>query len=45
MGVMGMLAMIASMVGSNAPWVGFAIHMTMSVVFGMGLSFFLATAC
>jgi len=38
MGAMGMLAMIASMVGSNAPWVGFAIHMTMSVVFGMGLT-------
>ena len=38
MGVMGMLALIASMVGSNAPSVGFAIQMTMSVVIGMGLT-------
>lgn len=36
MGMMGMLPMIASMVGSSLHLVGFAIHMMMSVGIGLG---------
>lgn len=35
MAMMGMLVTIASMVGSNAPIIGFAIHIMMSILIGM----------
>lgn len=38
MAMMGMLPAIASMVGSNSPLVGFAIHIIMSVMIGLGLT-------
>ncbi|MHB1172923.1 MAG: hypothetical protein ACYCZY_10625 [Lacisediminihabitans sp.] len=38
MAMMGMLTVIASMVGSNSVWVGFGIHLMISVVFGLGLT-------
>ena len=38
MAMMGMLPMIASMVGSDSAGVGFLIHMMMSIVIGLGLT-------
>ncbi len=38
MAVMGILTTIASMVGSTSPWVGFAVHIMMSILIGMGLT-------
>ncbi|PRB13308.1 hypothetical protein CQ042_13990 [Microbacterium sp. MYb62] len=35
MATMGMLPMLAGMVGSTSPWVGFGIHMMISVFFGV----------
>lgn len=37
MAMMGMLPMIASMVGANSPVVGFLIHIVMSIMIGLGL--------
>ena len=38
MAMMGMLPMIGSMVGSNSPVIGFAIHLLMSIMIGLGLT-------
>ncbi|NUP59886.1 MAG: hypothetical protein HOQ04_11305 [Pseudarthrobacter sp.] len=38
MAMMGMLPMIASMVGSNSALVGFGIHMVISILIGVGLT-------
>lgn len=38
MAMMGLLATIASMVGSTSPWVGFAMHLMISVLIGLGLT-------
>lgn len=38
MAMMGMLTTIASMVGSTSPWVGFAMHLMISVLIGLGLT-------
>ncbi|GAC1484363.1 MAG: hypothetical protein NVS1B16_13770 [Pseudarthrobacter sp.] len=38
MAMMGMLPMIASMVGSDSALVGFGIHMVISILIGLGLS-------
>ena len=38
MAMMGMLPMIASMVGSNSAVVGFGIHIMLSILIGMGLT-------
>jgi uncharacterized membrane protein YagU involved in acid resistance len=38
MAMMGMLPMIASMVGSDSPVIGFAIHLMMSIAIGLGLT-------
>jgi hypothetical protein len=38
MAMMGMLPMIASMVGSNSSLVGFGIHIVMSIMIGLGLT-------
>ena len=38
MAMMGMLPMIASMVGSDSPFVGFGIHLVMSIMIGLGLT-------
>ncbi len=38
MAMMGMLPMIASMVGSASPVVGFLIHIVMSIMIGLGLT-------
>lgn len=38
MAMMGMLPMIASMVGSDAAIVGFGIHIMISIVIGLGLT-------
>lgn len=38
MATMGLLATIASMVGSTSPWVGFAMHLMLSVLIGLGLT-------
>ncbi len=38
MAMMGMLPMIASMVGSNSPIVGFVVHIGMSIMIGLGLT-------
>ena len=38
MAMMGMLPMIASMVGSNSPLIGFAVHILMSIMIGLGLT-------
>ncbi|PKQ36103.1 MAG: hypothetical protein CVT61_02390 [Actinobacteria bacterium HGW-Actinobacteria-11] len=35
MAMMGMLVMIAGMMGSSSPWVGFGIHMTISIFYGI----------
>ena len=38
MAIMGMLPVIASMVGSTSPGVGFAMHLMISIVIGLGLT-------
>lgn len=38
MAMMGMLPLIASMVGSTSPVIGFAIHIMMSIMIGLGLT-------
>src|SRR5680860_1665546 len=38
MAMMGMLPVIASMVGSDSAWVGFAVHMMISIGIGLGLT-------
>ncbi len=38
MAMMGMLATIASMVGSASPWVGFGVHLVISILIGLGLT-------
>lgn len=38
MAMMGMLPVIASMVGSSSPWVGFALHLVISIMIGLGLT-------
>jgi uncharacterized membrane protein YagU involved in acid resistance len=38
MAMMGMLVTIASMVGSNSPIIGFAIHIMMSILIGLGFT-------
>ncbi|MDJ0322702.1 hypothetical protein QMG61_02850 [Cryobacterium sp. PH31-AA6] len=38
MAMMGMLTVIASMVGSTSPWVGLAVHLMISVLIGLGLT-------
>ncbi len=38
MAVMGLLPMLASIVGSGSPWVGFAMHLMISIVIGLGLT-------
>ena len=38
MAMMGMLTMIASMAGSGSPWVGFGIHLMISIGIGLGLT-------
>lgn len=40
MGMMGMLTTIAGMMGSHSALVGFAIHMMISIVFGLGFVLF-----
>ncbi|WAH97384.1 hypothetical protein [Arthrobacter sp. MMS18-M83] len=38
MAMMGMLPMVASLVGSTSAWAGFGIHMVISVLVGLGLT-------
>lgn len=38
MAMMGMLPMVASLVGSTSVWAGFGIHMVISVLVGLGLT-------
>ena len=38
MAVMGMLPMVAMLVGSESAWIGFGIHMTISIAIGLGLT-------
>ncbi|WP_240987114.1 hypothetical protein [Arthrobacter sp. Soil736] len=38
MALMGMLPMVASLVGSSSAWAGFGIHMVISVLIGLGLT-------
>ncbi|MBT2515668.1 hypothetical protein J7E82_19605 [Arthrobacter sp. ISL-30] len=38
MAMMGMLPMVASMVGSDSAWVGFGVHLVISVLIGLGLT-------
>ncbi|MBG6215391.1 putative membrane protein YagU involved in acid resistance [Cryobacterium sp. CAN_C3] len=38
MAMMGLLTTIASMVGSTSAWVGFAMHLMLSVLIGLGLT-------
>jgi uncharacterized membrane protein YagU involved in acid resistance len=38
MAMMGMLTTIASMIGSDSPWVGFGMHLMISVLIGLGLT-------
>ena len=44
MGMMGMLPMIAGMVGSSSAVVGFAVHMVMSAMIGAGFGVTLSSA-
>ena len=43
MAMMGMLITIASMVGSHSAWVGFGIHLMISIVYGLVLTLLFAT--
>lgn len=43
MAMMGMLVTIGSMLGSQSPWVGFGIHLMISIVYGLVLTLFFAT--
>lgn len=38
MAMMGLLPMLASIVGSSSPWVGFGMHLVISVMIGLGLT-------
>lgn len=38
MTIMGMMPMIASLIGSHSPWVGWGVHLVISIVFGLGLT-------
>jgi len=38
MAMMGMLVAVASIFGSHSPFVGFAMHLMISVLFGLGLT-------
>jgi uncharacterized membrane protein YagU involved in acid resistance len=38
MAMMGLLPLLASMVGSESPIVGFLVHMMMSIMIGLGLT-------
>ena len=38
MAMMGMLSMIASMAGSDSAWVGFGVHLMISILIGLGLT-------
>ncbi len=38
MAMMGMLPVIASLVGSNSPVIGFVVHIVMSIMIGLGLT-------
>ncbi len=38
MAMMGILPMIAAMVGSESAWVGFGVHLAISVLIGLGLT-------
>ncbi|WP_248305665.1 hypothetical protein [Agromyces sp. H66] len=38
MAMMGTLPMIAGMVGSDSPFVGFAVHLMISIMIGLGLT-------
>ncbi|MDQ0278828.1 putative membrane protein YagU involved in acid resistance [Arthrobacter silviterrae] len=38
MAMMGMLPMIASLAGSHSAWVGFGVHLVISVLIGLGLT-------
>jgi uncharacterized membrane protein YagU involved in acid resistance len=43
MALMGMLPVIASMGGFSSAWVGFAMHLTISIVIGLGLTVLFST--
>lgn len=38
MAMMGLLPMLAPIVGSSSPWVGFGMHLVISVMIGLGLT-------
>ncbi|MBT2500278.1 hypothetical protein J7E25_14380 [Agromyces sp. ISL-38] len=38
MATMGMLPMVAALVGSSAPWIGIAVHLVISVGFGLAFT-------
>lgn len=42
MAMMGMMGMIASMVGSQSAWVGWGVHLMISIVYGLVLTLFFA---
>ncbi|MDQ0213106.1 hypothetical protein [Arthrobacter bambusae] len=42
MTMMGMMGMIASMVGSQSPWVGWGVHLVISIAYGLVLTLFFA---
>jgi uncharacterized membrane protein YagU involved in acid resistance len=42
MAMMGMLPMIASMMGSQSAWVGFGVHLMISIFYGLVLTLFFA---
>lgn len=44
MAMMGMLGMIASMLGADSSWVGSGIHMMMSIVIGLGYAILLGSS-
>lgn len=42
MAMMGMMGMIASLVGSGSAWVGFGVHLIISIAYGLVLTLFFA---
>jgi hypothetical protein len=38
MAAMGMLPMVAALVGASSPWIGFGVHLVISVLIGWGLT-------
>ena len=38
MAMMGMLPMVASLVGSNSPWIGLGVHLVISIGFGLAFT-------